>query len=80
MVSGMQVTLIVDGRSVCFNVHTMQQIDRFMHDGGSLGQLLRHIAAMADRKMKPGEIVNIQIGGAGGLVESGIITPREGNG
>lgn len=80
MVSGMQITLIVDGRSVCFNVHTMQMIDKFMADGGSLGQLLRRIAAMGDGKMAPGDVQTIQIGGRGELQTGRIITPKEGNG
>lgn len=80
MVSGLQITLIVDGRSVCCNFHNLDKIQEIMRDGGSLGGFLRRLAEAPMRIPNHGETMDVKVGGGIGDVkmQGGIIVPGRG--
>lgn len=69
VVSGLQMTLIVDGRSVCANFHNLQKITEMVDDRGTLGRLLRQLADSPSRIPNEGDTMNLSLKDApGGLV------------
>ena len=69
VVSGLQITLIVDGRSVCANFHRLDKITEMVTDHGTLGRLLRQLADSPARIPNEGDTMDLSLKDSpGGLV------------
>lgn len=64
MVTGLQITMVIDGRSVSFNMQSLDKIDAMMNDGGSLGYTLRGFRDAYPGVIETGKVHTISTGPA----------------
>lgn len=60
-VTGLQITMVIDGRSVSFNFQNLSKVEKFMTEPGTLGTLLRGLRDAYPGVVADGAVRNIRV-------------------
>ncbi len=69
MVSGLQISMVIDGRTVTFNFARLAKITEIFEEGGSLGSFFRLLRDSPARVPNEGDTADLKVGGGVGLVQ-----------